>query len=87
MAQLFSGKPFIRKPIFVNWLLKIEYSDKFRESLKQICREIISTEERNAKFQELLDEFYKNDVCCQNLSIVVAVLKVIQALFFISLGF
>lgn len=60
--RLENGNTFVRKLLFVYWLLKIEYDDKLRDSLKKVCLEDISDNERKVKLQEISDAFYSDNV-------------------------
>lgn len=62
LDQIRNDKPFVRKLLFVYWILKIENDYEFKRELMIVSKENISPEDRNAKFDELADKYFENDV-------------------------
>lgn len=61
--RLQKKQPFIRKTLFIYWMLKIEYNESFKEQLQHVCKADIPAIEKEKKFQNILDSFYTENVC------------------------
>lgn len=62
LDQIKNHEPFVRKVLFVYWVLKIEDNDEFKKELIMVSKEDISPEDRQAKLQKLSDKYFKHDV-------------------------